>query len=108
MKLIFILLVVSLFSCTLFNDKTNKEGINMHNLPRKKSIACDSIRKLISIWENDDHSNYHLNEIVEFLEQESKIKSTCDKGTYGYLYSLHSDAIFYSDVKKWRKYFKCE
>ncbi len=43
---------------------------------------------------------------IGVVEKESKIKSSCEVGIWGYSYK--SQRLFLADIKKWQNYFGCQ
>lgn len=69
-------------------------------------INCEIIDQLEKKYKSKQFEFKYINEAIPELEKKSKINSQAIKDIDGYHYK--SDSLFYQDIKKWKKYFKCK
>ena len=72
----------------------------------RDSMFCLKIDTLLRERNGATRSNQLANHIIPELENISKIESSSNKGTYGYLY--HDDSSFMNDIERWKKFFQCK
>jgi hypothetical protein len=60
--------------------------------------------KIDSLQQSYQPGIYSMNGLIPELESVSGIEASCNKGTLGCLYD---EASFDTDIKRWKKYFKC-
>ena len=100
MKALLLLLGMSTLICC--QNSNLKEAA----MTSSENEYCKKIDSLVYERYTLKSGNYFANSIIPFLEKESNISASCQKGYYGYLYS--NDSTFNSDMTKWGEYFKCK
>jgi hypothetical protein len=94
MKIGYLVFIVYLFVSCESTSSTSSDSDN-----------CKLLNTLV--WDSfvNSQGNFHMNDIIPILENQSGILSNASKGSLGYIYE--NDSLLIVDLKKWKDYFGC-